>query len=203
MSEKRVFDVFEDMMDLREGYSLSQKKMMNASTSHRLGFISQDTNMSAPCLLTITPYLHERRVYLGNSDDNPQNFITAIRIQDVDRQEFNENLIQRLGLTEADYHVKNGKNSKKDWTEEQKKNYNDINCLVRLDLNSEKMYVYSTNGMMLKRVNYEKETKKYGRPITVSSNGQIIVFTSSLLDMNVKAEKSDDGGLKKACELYF
>lgn len=72
---------------------------------------------------------------------------------------------------------------------------------MRLDLNADKMYVYSVSGILLKRVNYERETKKYGRPVTVSSNGQMIVFARSLLNLNYIAEYNSDPseGKKEAC----
>lgn len=97
-------------------------------------------------------------------------------------------MIKKIDLTQNDYHVQSGIDSKRDWSAVQEANYKDINCLVRLDLNADKMYVYSVSGMLLKRVNYEREKEKHGRPVTVSSNGQMVVFARSLLNLNYIAE---------------
>ena len=57
------------------------------------------------------------------------------------------------------------------WSDEQVANYKEVTCLTRLDLNSDKLYVYAVNGQLLKRVDYKSVRETHGRPLTASSDG--------------------------------
>ena len=69
--------------------------------------------------------------------------------------------------------------------------------MTRLDLNSDKLYVYALNGQLLRRVHYKKEREMFGRPLTTSSDGQCIVFAKERLVLSYRAniiEKKDQNG---------
>ena len=38
------------------------------------------------------------------------------------------------------------------------------------------MYIYTENGILIGRVSYQDLADKYGKPVTISENGLILVF---------------------------
>lgn len=48
--------------------------------------------------------------------------------------------------------------------------------IIFMNLSTQEYKVYSINGVMLRIVNFEKQSKNYGRPIAASQNGQSLVF---------------------------
>ena len=38
------------------------------------------------------------------------------------------------------------------------------------------MYVYTENGILIDRISYQELGEKYGKPISISENGKILIF---------------------------
>ena len=86
------------------------------------------------------PYLHERKIVLGNNKPECEYFETAQQSQIVGDEEIS---FFNINLTESKY------------------------------------YVYSQNGMLKKRVDYQMAAEKYGTPRAVSNNGCVYIFKKS------------------------
>lgn len=90
LSENEFFDVFTEMFPLRLGCRISSACLLNSTDSHRFAFLSEDTmNQELPSKVRITPYLHERRVYLRNRLDNKRYFNTAMEMPTKYRDNYN------------------------------------------------------------------------------------------------------------------
>ena len=48
--------------------------------------------------------------------------------------------------------------------------------VVNINLSENKFYIYSQRGLLQARIDFNKEVKKYGQFITVSSNGQSFIM---------------------------
>lgn len=202
MNERLVFDHFENILDLSDDYTIPSKKTVIALHSNKIAWTAIDKRKEKPGILIVTPFLHERRIYFGNYDDNPQNFMTAIKLSLKDRKDFNENLKKKIGIDKHNHHLRNHACSLEAWSPSQVANYQDVTCLARLDLNSDKLYVYAVNGQLLKRVDYKYIRERHGRPLTTSSDGQCIVFAKERLVLGYRAN-TEESGLGEAIENYL
>ena len=78
------------MLDVNEDFTVSSKQTQVSKRNHRLSYLTTDTKMMQPASLIILPFLHENRIYLGNSYDSCFNFTTAIKVPVEDRKKFND-----------------------------------------------------------------------------------------------------------------
>ena len=62
-----------------------------------------------------------------------------------------------------------------------------------MNISEHKLYVYSQNGLLLKRVNFQETANKYGRAIACSNNGKIHVFRreNAYLELMTSEENLD------------
>ena len=52
-----------------------------------------------------------------------------------------------------------------------------------MNLDENKFYVYSQNGLLLNRVNYSETIKKYGKVVVFSNNGLNLILKKSKEDI--------------------
>ena len=73
------------------------------------------------------------------------------------------------------------------------------------------MYVYTENGILIDRISYQELSEKYGKPISVSENGLILIFRNGhdnpeihLLFVHInKLEYVETINIKKKLDIYF
>lgn len=71
VNERLVFDHFSNILDLSDNYSIPSKKTVIALHSNKIAWTAIDKRKEKPGLLIVAPFLHDRRIYFGNYDDNP------------------------------------------------------------------------------------------------------------------------------------
>ena len=60
------------------------------------------------------------------------------------------------------------------------KHQNGVNYITCLCIPENKMYIYSEMGILIDRVDYSKLADKYGKPMSISENGTILLFRKSM-----------------------
>jgi hypothetical protein len=97
LTENEFFDFYDGLFPLREGCRISTANLLKDMDSHRFCFLSEDTsNQLLPSVVRITPFLHERRIYLRNHSANKRYFITAMDMPIKDRDEHNKELFDQI-----------------------------------------------------------------------------------------------------------
>lgn len=97
LAQDEFFDLYENVFSLRPGCRISSASLLNSLEAHRFAFLSEDTqNQLLPSLVRITPYLHERRVYLRQKAPNKRYFLTSLDIKTEDRQRYNQHLYEQI-----------------------------------------------------------------------------------------------------------
>lgn len=56
------------------------------------------------------------------------------------------------------------------------KHQNNQSYIICLCVAENKMYIYTENGILIGKVSYQDLADKYGKPVTISENGLILVF---------------------------
>lgn len=85
-----------------------------------------------------------------------------------------------------------------------KNNGKNQDFIVCFCFNDSKIYIYSVTGILIQRVFYKKITEEYGKPVTVSEDGNYFIFRKSSsselmhlikvdLDRMLRAEEKEKG----------
>jgi hypothetical protein len=97
LTEFEFFDVYDSIFELRKGCRISSSNLINSLDAHRFCFISEDTiNQNLPSMVHVTPYLHERRIYLRNRQPNKQYFMTSMDILNKARRIYNDTIFEQI-----------------------------------------------------------------------------------------------------------
>ena len=97
LTEFEFFDVYDSIFELRKGCRISSSNLINSLDAHRFCFISEDTiNQNLPSMVRVTPYLHERRIYLRNRQPNKQYFMTSMDILNKARRIYNDTIFEQI-----------------------------------------------------------------------------------------------------------
>ena len=57
--------------------------------------------------------------------------------------------------------------------------------MICCNLTEHKYYVYSMIGILINRIDFSEEVKKYGEPIATSGNGQNFIFKKDVNDLKM------------------
>ena len=69
----------------------------------------------------------------------------------------------------------------------------DLTSIICINQTENKYYVYSENGILVNRINFNAEMEQYGQIVAMSNNGLTLVFKKSheeLMDMCTSPEHS-------------
>lgn len=136
-----------------------------------------------PTLLMCTPYLHERRIYLDRPKNDKSFFLTNIKMKRSLRNSTNDSIAAQIPNFKIDRSTRCNEEAVLD---------DDITFIIRMNLTDSKYYVYYTNGILAKRVNFINEKRMYGDAVASSFNGRYIVFRKS--DSYLSLYKKIPGG---------
>lgn len=65
LTEEALFDIYEGVMDTPEGYTINSSNILFSHYNDRICWLIEDyEKMSRPTIIRMTPYLHDRRIYL-------------------------------------------------------------------------------------------------------------------------------------------
>lgn len=208
VTEEEFFDCYDSIFPLRPGCRISSSSLLNSLDSHRFAFLSEDTlNQELPLLVRITPYLHERRVYLRKRQPNKRYFLTSMDVPYKDRKRYNDKLYEQITkepITKPmspDSEQRHGQVSSISIKRAEKvNNVEDITCIIRMNITDSWYHVFAQNGQLLKRVNFKKIRNLYGDPIACSNDGKILVFRAggNFLEYMHARSENDPNGRKEA-----
>ena len=130
------------------------------------------------------PFLHNRKLFLNRQKKNTEYFYTSIETltQDVnDHSVNNQQDQQSQTYFEIDDHnddayqkLCNGTNA----IEEPK-----FTSIICINLTEYKFYVYSLQGLLIKRYEFDNEIEDHGVPVSVSNNGLNFIFKKTPLQL--------------------
>jgi hypothetical protein len=78
-TESEIFDMYPDVFELEDGMRIRSNTPLDSSRYRRFVYIFQDSNYLRTKTILITPYLHERRIYLNRVKFNTQYFYTSVQ----------------------------------------------------------------------------------------------------------------------------
>lgn len=78
LEEDQVFDYFENILLLNEGELVKQGMPLSSQMQQRLVYLTSDYKLLYPNKVIILPYLHERKVFLSQTDKNYEYFYSSI-----------------------------------------------------------------------------------------------------------------------------
>jgi len=69
--------------------------------------------------------------------------------------------------------------------------FNKETFILCICISDDKLYVYTDKGILKKRILYKNIAKDYGKPISISENGQYLIFRENDLDGEINLLKID------------
>ena len=111
---------------------MSSEYHLVAQTAHKQGFLQVDKQRKKFSRLLVTPFLHDKRIYLGNEIlTNTSNFMTSFKFSYYDCLEYNNKLREDMKFKHKDTR---GDSIKKE---------DDFNrtVFIRIELERNKLYV--------------------------------------------------------------
>lgn len=98
LTEETLFDIYEDVMDIPDGYTVNSANLLFSHHNNRICWIIEDQDgMSNPTTLRFTPYLHDRKIYMDiPRDQEDQNiFVTSLEVDIGETDIIDKNLFPR------------------------------------------------------------------------------------------------------------
>lgn len=151
LSENDFFDIYKNMFPLRPGCRISSSSLLNNVESHRFAFLSEDTrNQALPSVVRISPYLHERRIFLRSRQRNKRYFITAMDLSVQEREQYNQNLYNSI-VGQPDEKNSDDSSDVSDYEEKgvqirrhkRRSKINKLSVIMRMNITESKFHVYS------------------------------------------------------------
>jgi len=106
----------------------------------------------------VTPYLHERRIYLRNRQPNKQYFMTSMDVPNKARRTYNDTMFKQInGHTGSRNNATKASNFDSELLIKRVKTTNkieSISVVIRMNITDKVIHVYAQNGSLVKRLNY-------------------------------------------------
>jgi hypothetical protein len=150
-----MLDFYDNLFDMAGGQEILAENPIVCATFNRMAYISVNSKRYLPKKLMVFPYLHERKIYLNKQKPGNSYFYTTI--EEVDEK--------HLFNSQHEY-VKNWAGKVKQFTR----------YIISMDLDRSIYYVMSDKGILLNKINFSDQVKKYGKPIQISPNGKNFIF---------------------------
>lgn len=77
LNQEIYFNQYKDILMLEDGETIKTNMPMESIQNHRLAYVILNKKVLMPKKLMITPYLHERRIYLNRMKQNTFYFYTS------------------------------------------------------------------------------------------------------------------------------
>ena len=93
MDEQKFFDFYHGMMEIPKGHSINSSHLLFSNANNRMCFIIEDFhNIENPTILRITPFLHDRRIFLDIPREIKDRnfFLTSMEVDKAKIQDFNK-----------------------------------------------------------------------------------------------------------------
>jgi hypothetical protein len=78
-SEREIFDSYMDVFELEGSMTIRTNSPLDSARYRKFVYIIQDSECQQTKTIMITPYLHERRIYLNRVKFNTEYFYTAVQ----------------------------------------------------------------------------------------------------------------------------
>ena len=130
------------------GCRVNGQNLLASDQCHRMAYIIEDLfARELPTQVVLSPYLHERRIYLDAPRKNKNYFLTNLKMRRGDRNFMNDMIIASSGIEikDADKTQRILDDSALD---------DEITFLIRMNISESKYYVYYSNGQLAKRVDF-------------------------------------------------
>lgn len=133
--------------------------------------------------MRVTPYLHERRVYIRQREPNKRYFLTSMDVRRTDREAYNAHLYEHIvqdgrGLNDTQVvpAIREDGVVLQPAKRARRKQVDSFQVIMRMNITDSQYHVYAQNGMLLKRINFYDIKRVHGDPICCSNNGRVLVF---------------------------
>ena len=132
-SEADIIDIYHGIFDEKSNFKARSNTPLDSIKAHRFGYIIKDQQFEHYSKVLITPYLHERKIFLNRIKKNTKYFYTSIESQESDEAKYNIDMIR---LYSANPHVSDnlvrGMRSKQTNT-----------SIIAMNITESKYYVYT------------------------------------------------------------
>ena len=125
-------------------------------------------------------YPHDRGIQLGQKRINNEYFYTAVVTLESDEKKFYKSLanknFEKPDVTSPAFRSESKQTFDFDLGQKSK----EFTSIVIIDITDDMQFVYSQAGLLINSFDFSHLTKKYGKPVATSSNGQQFAFMRSL-----------------------
>lgn len=163
-TEQQLINHYNDLLlDCKElDYGINSYMINVSPRSHRLGFLMQDLKgKNDPQIFVVTPYLHERRIYIARAALGNQYFYTTVETATQALKQYNETILRKSlkAKVQSILTSPGAASSLETKIEDDQENtaLEKFTCLLRINLTESKYYVYAQNGILLRRVVFFRE----------------------------------------------
>ena len=191
--EEDVFDFYPDIFNLNPNMKVLAFMPLDSIQSHRMGYVISDCQYERAKYIIILPYLNDKKIFLNRMKLNTHFFYTSIETTEEQERDYNDKVERQilLKLTESDnkeYHLRrftrylkrnilvNLMENKMKLEHSQPKNGRKFISIVCMNITEQKYYIYSQNGLLINRIEFDDYIEKYGDIIVTSPNGQNFIL---------------------------